>query len=548
LCKQDSLCLRENLCISVVSFLYEMRDWLKMPGVRLALLFCIITASPVIAFSQPVQKVPAADKIIDGYLKAIGGKKKAAAIQDAVYEYAVIADAPAATAKIQIKAPGSYRSELNLEKGQVISSANQRSAWVLQIETGLRTLTGPDAGAAKLQAVLDAAHLADYKKSNVTARAIGVDNSFPEPAYAVEFSSRTGARVKYFFSTASKLLVGIQDDARKMTIALSDYRPEGQILEPHTVVIKQNQAKDIVLKLQRVVYNSGITQAAFDPPRSAEALDVMALLREVSRNQDAIEKRFSEYSFLRKQTDREIDSKGVLKKETVRIFEVFPLPNRRPVFKLISENGVTLSGERAEKEDKRVQEEFLKAERDKEKDAQKAEERKAQREREKAKQKEQDEDVEISQFFRNCEFISPRREKFQGRDSIVFDFRAKPGFKPRTRPETLIAKLVGVVWIDPEDKQVIRLEARLADGYKIAGGLLVSLRPGAALVWEQTRLKEGIWMPLFAQLNLSIKLLLFGGGDINQTVEWSDYKHFSSDVDSYKLGQPKTGDSPEKKP
>ncbi|MGZ8848665.1 MAG: hypothetical protein ACXW3C_19560, partial [Pyrinomonadaceae bacterium] len=78
-------------------------------------------------------------------------------------------------------------------------------------------------------------------------------------------------------------------------------------------------------------------------------------------------------------------------------------------------------------------------------------------------------------------------------------------------------------------------------------GLLVSLRPGAALVWEQTRLKEGIWVPRFAQINLSVKVLLFGGGDLNQTVEWSNYKHFSADVDSYKLGQPRT-EEPTKKP
>ena len=523
-------------------FLVNLMRSLLWPGI-------LVAASFAVAFSQPAQKLPSADKIVEGHLKAIGGKKKITAIQDAAYEYSLlIADAPAGAAKIQIKAPGAYKSELNLEKGQVVSAANQRSAWVLQIESGLRTLTGPDAGAAKLQAILDAAHLVDYKKSNIMARVVAVDNSFTDPAYAVEFSSRSGARLKYFFSTTSKLLIGMRDDARKLTFTFADYRPEGQIQEPHNVVIKHDQTGAVVLKLQRAVYNSGIAHAAFDPPRSAEALDVIALLREVSGNQEAIEKRFSEYSFLRKQTDREIDGKGVVKKETVRVFEVFPLPNRRPVLKLISENGVNLAGERAEKEDKRVQDEFLKAEREKEKDAQKAEERKAQREREKAKQKEQDEDVEISLFFRNCEFISPRREKFQDRDTIVFDFRAKPGFKPRTRPETLISKLVGVVWIDPADKQVIRLEARLADGYKIAGGLLVSLRPGAALVWEQTRLKEGIWMPLFAQLNLSIKFLLFGGGDINQTVEWSDYKHFSSDVDSYKLGQPKTTDTPEKKP
>ncbi len=156
--------------------------------------------------------------------------------------------------------------------------------------------------------------------------------------------------------------------------------------------------------------------------------------------------------------------------------------------------------------------------------------------------------MEISQFFRHCEFVSPRHERFQDRETIVFDFRVQPGFKPSTRQESLISKLVGVVWIDPVDKQVIRLEARLAEGFKMGGGLVLSLRPGAALVMEQMRLKEGIWMPRFAQINLSVKVLLFGGGDINQTLEWSDYKHFSSDIDSYKLGPPKTEETPAKKP
>jgi len=32
--------------------------------------------------------------------------------------------------------------------------------------------------------------------------------------------------------------------------------------------------------------------------------------------------------------------------------------------------------------------------------------------------------------------------------------------------------------------------------------------------------------------------LLFGGGDYNKIVEWSDYKHFSGDVKGYKLDAP----------
>ncbi len=129
-----------------------------------------------------------------------------------------------------------------------------------------------------------------------------------------------------------------------------------------------------------------------------------------------------------------------------------------------------------------------------------------------------------------CEFVSPRRERFRDRDAIVFDFRPRPGFKPSNRAERLISKLVGVAWIDPADKQVMRLEARLAEGFKMAGGLLLSLRPGAGFVMEQTRMAEGIWLPRFAQVNLSVKVFLFRGVDVNKTIEWSDYKHFKGDV------------------
>jgi len=125
------------------------------------------------------------------------------------------------------------------------------------------------------------------------------------------------------------------------------------------------------------------------------------------------------------------------------------------------------------------------------------------------------------------------------RETIVFDFRPRPDFKASNREESLISKLVGTIWIDPVDKQVIRLEARLAEGFKMAGGLLVSLKPGAALVMEQKRMVDGVWLPRFAQVNLSVKVLLFGGGDYNKTIEWSDYKHFSGDVQDYKITAPK---------
>ncbi len=360
-----------------------------------------------------------------------------------------------------------------------------------------------------------------------------------EPTYIVEFSTRSGAKLQYYFSVKTSLITKIVDDSRKSQTILEDYRPVKGVLEPHRMRVRTGSG-ELVFVLQATTYNVGLEDRLFDAPRGAEEIDVVGVLREVGKNQDEVEKRVTEYAFTQKETDRELSDKGELKKETVKIYEVYPVPNREPVQKLISENGVPLSGDRAAREDKRVQEEFLKAERDKEKDEKDAARRRAeQQKKNKAAGREEDDDPEISQFLKVCEFVSPRRELFGERETIVFDFRPRPDFKPSNRGESLISKLVGTIWIDPVDKQVIRLEARLAEGFKMAGGLLVSLKPGAALVMEQKRMVDGVWLPRFAQVNLSVKVLLFGGGDFNKTIEWSDYKHFSGDVKDYKIDAPK---------
>jgi len=500
---------------------------------RLGVLLLVVCSAVQTSFGQGNKKLPSAAKIVDNYLKASGGKKAVGALRDATYEWTIeLNNQPIGTARTQRKTPASERSELTFGNGQIISATNARSAWEIGLDNRLRTLVGLESAAAKLRASLDASRLINFKKANVLARVISPGDLANEPAYIVEFSTRSGARFQYYFSVKTGLITKITGDVKKTRVLFEDYRAEQGILEPHRVRMNVDGSGELTLVLQSVKYNSGIDDKIFDPPAAIETLDVAALLRDITRNQDEIENRVSEYAFKQTETDRQINDKGELKKQTVKVYEVYPLPNREPVQKLISENGVPLSKERAAKEDRRVQEEFEKAEREKEKDEKRVAQRRAERE------KKDNEGTEISPFLKVCEFVSPRRESLAGRETIVFDFRPRAGFRPKTREESLIAKLVGVVWIDPVDKQVIRLEARLAEGFKMAGGLLVSLKPGAAVVIEQTRMDQGIWLPRFAQLNLSMKVLLFGGGDYNKTVEWSDYKHFSGDVKDYKLDAP----------
>ena len=499
------------------------------------LLLVAITVAPALAQNLP-KKLPSADKIVDKYLKAIGGKKAVASHKDATYEWIIqLNDQPFGTARTQRKAPASERWEMMFGNGQIVSATNARSSWEVGLDKNLRTLTGLESAAAKLRASLDSSRLINFKKANVLARVVSLGDLGSEPAYIVEFSMRSGARFQYYFSVKTGLITKITSDFRKTRVLFEDYRSAQGLLEPHRVRMNVDGSGELTLLLQSVKFDTGVDDRIFDPPAASETVDVAELFREVVRNQDQLENRVAEYAFKQTETEREINGKGELKKQTVKVYEVYPLPNREPVQKLISENGIPLSPDRAAKEDRRVQEEFLNAESEKEKDEKKAAQRRAEREK---KRKEDKEGTEISPFLKVCEFVSPRREMLEGRETIVFDFRPRPGFRPQNREESLVSKLIGVVWIDPVDKQVIRLEARLAEGFKMVGGLLVSLKPGAALVMEQTRMVQGVWLPKFAQINLSVKVLLFGGGDYNKTIEWSEYRHFSGDVKDYKLDTP----------
>lgn len=490
-----------------------------------------------------------AERIAGDYVKAIGGKKRLAAIADATYDWSVkLQEQVMGVARTQIKAPVSVRTTMMFGNGIIDAAANTSSAWERGLDGKVRTLTGAEADAAKLQAILEAGRLLNYKRLSVLARTVALDSSRAEPAYIVEFSMRNGSRLRYSFSVARKLLLQISDEARKTTTVLSDYRAENDVLEPHRKDVNVSGTGSLTLLLVGVKYNTGLAATAFDPPRATETLDIPGLMREVSRNQDVLEERTAEYAFTQKETTREINDRGELKKETVRIYEVFPVANREPVNRLISEDGVPLSAERAAKEEKRVQDEMVKAEKEGRENKEKRERQKAELAKKRAAGKAAEDDPGISQFLRACEFVSPRRERFRERDAIVFDFRPRADFHPTNRSESLISKLVGVIWIDPIDRQVMRMEAKLAEGFKVGGGLVVSLRPGAAMVMEQTRMEDGVWLPRLAHFNLSIRVLLFGGGDINKTYEWSDYKHFKGNVDSYKLEAPPSSNVPKPKP
>ena len=95
--------------------------------------------------------------------------------------------------------------------------------------------------------------------------------------------------------------------------------------------------------------------------------------------------------------------------------------------------------------------------------------------------------------------------------------------------------MAGAIWIDPIDKQVARVEARLVEAYKIGGGVLASLKVGANFTIEQERVNQEIWLPTRAEINLGVRVLLVKGININHTITYGDYKRFSVESEKEKL-------------
>src|SRR5258705_4167441 len=87
----------------------------------LLLLSLVLSAQTLTAqksISGPPRKLPSANKIVDNYLKAIGGKKQVAAIRDASYEWVIqVNDQAFGTARTQRKPPSSERWEMTFGNG-----------------------------------------------------------------------------------------------------------------------------------------------------------------------------------------------------------------------------------------------------------------------------------------------------------------------------------------------------------------------------------------------------------------------------------------------
>ncbi len=237
----------------------------------------------------------------------------------------------------------------------------------------------------------------------------------------------------------------------------------------------------------------------------------------VEAHQRADEAALKQYIYRSVETAQEEDGHGAVKKQTVRAYDVFWLQGV-PVRKLISKDGKPLSSEELKKEDERIDKEVEKAKERREKNDSQG----------KQTSPRGDEEVTVSRILELGAFSNGRRERLDGRDTIVVDYAGDPKAKTRNRMEDVIRDLVGTLWVDEEDKTIVKLQGRFLNSFKIGGGLLVDIRKDTNFSMVQRKINGEVWLPVTIEGHGAARAMLFISFHGSIRIDDSDFRKFKS--------------------
>ncbi len=258
-------------------------------------------------------------------------------------------------------------------------------------------------------------------------------------------------------------------------------------------------------------------EVAARPPQadSRPLPDIPTLMQQVEANQRRFEALARDYTYRETEDLQEFDSHQGLKKTKRRVADVFWIDGV-PIERTVSLDGKPLSADEQNKEAERVDKEAAKA--------------RQRRDKADAQGKETDpRGHDLVTAFRILElgtFSNPRRQVIQKRDTILVDYTGNPKAKTHNAAESVFHELAGTVWIDEQDKVVQHAEGHFANDFKIAAGLVASIKKGTSFEGTFVKINNEVWLPQSFHARGQLRYLLFFSLNGERRIEISDYRKF----------------------
>jgi len=262
----------------------------------------------------------------------------------------------------------------------------------------------------------------------------------------------------------------------------------------------------LLLSFAAVAVSAQDTAGEPKEPASAQAAstldkplpDIVVMMHDVEQNQRRAEAIEKDYIYHSVETQEQTDSAGRVKKTKVMEYDHY-WSEGVPVRRLVRKDGKDLSASELAKEDQRIQ-----------KEVERAREQRAKADAEgKATNARGDELIPVSRLLELGRFSNPRRVQLAGRDTIAVDYEGDPSAKTRNRAEEVIRDLRGTVWVDENDRILVRAEGYFVNGFKIGGGLLVNIQKGTHFQMQQAKINDEVWSPTHIEAQGAARALLF---------------------------------------
>jgi hypothetical protein len=505
-----------------------MRRRLLVRSVLLVL--CLAAGLP--AFAQD------AGKVIDQYVKAVGGNGKLAKLQAVSLEGSLtrVSDGKTGTFTLDCKAPNRYYLEIIAAEQPEIVAYNGKSAWHLSAPGEAATLLGQDALQVEAASLIANSHLLNLKKNKIGAAWIGPARVGAHDVVEIEITMPTGVKRQFDFDASSHLLrkdSGLLGGIPQEMI-YDDYRPENGIQVAHKMELhRDSETYNIVV--DRVAVNQTIGERVFDFPRKSQVQlpDLKKLFAEIDENQKVIDKIRENYTGHRATEETEFDGSGKVTKVEREEHTFFYL-NGEEISTLVNKDGKPLGEEEQAKQNEKTKKRIEEVQKQQAK-----KEKKEEKEHEEGKGEKSDDEPGIEIFLRACQFVNPRHERYRGQDVLVFDFEGNPEYKAKKMAERVVQELAGVVWIDEKQHEVARLEAYFVKDFRFAGGLLANLQKGTSFIFEQAFVNNEVWLPIYEEAHVGVRVLLVKGIKVNEVTRYSDYQRFNVETLST-INKPKT--------
>lgn len=239
------------------------------------------------------------------------------------------------------------------------------------------------------------------------------------------------------------------------------------------------------------------------------------------------DKKLRDYTYIEREVQNKVDSKGQSKSSEVRTYEVLEIYGEQ-VNRLIEKDDKPLSQKDAAKEEEKIQKIIDKRKNESDSD------------RNKRREKEEKDREEGRKFVREIadayNFKLVGTELVGGREAWVIDGEPRPGFVPKMKESKFLPKFHGRVWIDKSDLQLAKMDVECLD--TISWGLfLARFHKGSRFTLEQTRVNEEVWLPrqLAAKVDVRLALLKNFNVDVEQT--FRDYRKFRTSAKIVGVGE-----------